>query len=86
MLRPTAVKIEILSDYRIQLLFDSGESRIFNVKPYMSGGWYSELRDGSYFSRARINGFSVEWPNGQDICPDDLYYKSIPVSNTVKVS
>ena len=31
----------------------------------------------AYFNRVHTNGFNIEWPNGQDICPDDLYYNSI---------
>ena len=33
----------------------------------------------SYFSLAKADGFTVIWPDGQDICPDELYYNSVPI-------
>ncbi|MCD8192291.1 MAG: DUF2442 domain-containing protein [Oscillospiraceae bacterium] len=74
MLRPTAVNVKTLDDYFLQVSFDNGEQKIFDVKPYITGSWYGELLDKSYFSAAKADGFTVVWPNGQDICPDELYY------------
>ena len=80
MLRPTAVKVKAVSDYRLIVVFDNGEEKIFDVKPYIHGEWYSELKDVNYFKTVDVDGFTVVWKNGQDICPDDLYYSSIPVA------
>lgn len=74
MLRPTVIKVKPLEGYKLDLTFDNGERKIFSVEPYIKGQWYSELRDTTYFNQVRINGFSVEWPNGQDLCPDEIYY------------
>ncbi len=80
MLRPTAVKVKAVPDYRLIVVFDNGEERIFDVKPYIHGEWYSELKDVNYFKTVDVDGFTVVWKNGQDICPDDLYYSSIPTA------
>ena len=82
MLRPTAIEVSPLDNYLLNIKFDNGEIRIFDVKPYIKGNWYSELRDVNYFNSVKTNGFSVEWPNGQDLCPDDLYYNSIKKTDT----
>lgn len=74
MLRPTATKVVPLEDYKLSIEFDNGERKIFDVKPYISGSWYGELIDKVYFKSVDVDGFTVVWPNGQDICPDDLYY------------
>ena len=77
MLRPTAIKVFPLDNYRLKILFDNNETKIFDVKPYIKGNWYSELSDLNYFQSVFTNGYTVEWANGQDICPDELYYDSI---------
>lgn len=77
MLRPTVVEVTPLENYKLLIKFDNGERKLFDVKPYISGSWYGELKDQSYFKAVLADGFTVVWPNGQDICPDDLYYSSV---------
>lgn len=77
MLRPTAKNAVALPDYKLRIQFDNGEIKIFDVKPYIKGNWYSELADPSYFKSVTTNGYSVEWANGQDLCPDELYFNSV---------
>ncbi len=77
MLRPTVVKVIPKENYNLSLEFDNGEKKTFDVKPYIKGSWFGKLNDKSYFFAVKTNGFNIEWPDGQDICPDDLYYNSI---------
>lgn len=76
MLRPTATSVQALSDYVLRLEFDNGETGLFDVKPYIKGEWFGELADEANFMTVFTNGITVEWANGQDICPDELYYGS----------
>lgn len=80
MLRPTAVAVCVACDYKILVQFDNGEKREFDVEPYIVGEWYGKLRAMEYFRRVSTDGFTVVWPDGQDICPDELYYNSKLVS------
>jgi len=73
MLRPTAVKVIPKDNYILEITFDNGEVKLFDVKPYIQGEWYSQLADYSYFKSVSVDGFTVAWANGQDICPDELY-------------
>ncbi len=73
MLRPTAIKVEAINEYKLLVEFDNGEKKQFDVAPYITGEWYSELKEPNYFKRVTTDGFTVVWPHGQDICPDDLY-------------
>ncbi|MBQ9662068.1 MAG: DUF2442 domain-containing protein [Oscillospiraceae bacterium] len=79
MLRPTAVKVVPMNDYLLSIVFDNGEQKVFDVKPYIRGSWYGELSDPVYFKSVVTNGYSVEWANGQDLCPDELYYNSLSI-------
>ena len=54
MLRPTAISVTVQKDYTLKVIFDNGETKIFDVKPYIKGSWYSQLKDFSYFSLANI--------------------------------
>ncbi|MBD5541191.1 MAG: DUF2442 domain-containing protein [Lachnospiraceae bacterium] len=73
MLRPTAVQVEAICAYQILVVFDNGEKKRFDVEPYIKGEWYGKLRSFEYFKRVFTDGFTVVWPDGQDICPDELY-------------
>jgi len=73
MLRPTAVQVEVICAYQILVLFDNGEKKYFYVEPYIKGEWYGKLNSFEYFKRVATDGYTVVWPDGQDICPDELY-------------
>lgn len=77
MLRPKPIEVTPLENYNLLITFDNGEDKIFDVKPMISGSWFGELQDKNIFNTVKISGNTVEWINGQDICPDDLYYMSI---------
>ena len=79
MLRPTAVEVHPENDYQLRIVFDNGETKLFNVKPYIRGDWYGKLADKAYFQSVSTDGFTVVWPEGQDLCPDELYNLSVPV-------
>lgn len=76
MLRPKSIAVTPLEDYKLSLVFDNGEHKIFDVKPLINGEWFGELQDMSIFKTVKITGNTVEWINGQDVCLDDLYYLS----------
>ncbi|MCM1103608.1 MAG: DUF2442 domain-containing protein [Clostridium sp.] len=73
MLRPTAIQVEAICEYQIIVTFDNGEKKRFDVEPYIKGEWYSRLRSFEYFKRVTTDGYTVVWPDGQDLCPDELY-------------
>lgn len=81
MLRPKVVMAKPLDDYKLFLSFDTGEQRIFDVMPYISGEWYGKLLDPAVFNTVHIAGHTVEWADGQDIAPHELYDLSIPAGN-----
>lgn len=75
--RPRAVDVKPLTDYRLLVTFINQEQRVFDVKPYIRGSWFGKLKDPVVFNAVRIGGLSIEWPDGQDICPDELYVNSV---------
>jgi hypothetical protein len=79
MLCPKIVNVESLDNYKIKLNYETGEIKLFNVLPYISGKWYEELFNKKYFKTVHLisNGQGIEWENGQDIAPHELYDMSI---------
>ena len=43
MLRPTAIQVTPQKDYFLDIIFNNGEKRRFDVRPYIRGEWYGEL-------------------------------------------
>ncbi len=75
-MRPKAIDVKILNNYELEILFDNKEKRIFDVKPYFKFKIFKELKDVEKFKKVQISGLSIEWENGADICPDELYKNS----------
>ena len=80
MKHPKIVRIEPLESYKLKLEYESGETKIFDVKPYIIGGWFGKLHDTDYFKSVRIlpDGKGIQWCDGQDIAPHELYEGSVP--------
>ena len=75
MKRPDILSVVGKPDKTLELRYSNGERRIFDVKPYIEGSWFGELSDDSYFRSVHIinGGKGIEWSNGQDIAPNELY-------------
>ena len=76
------VSVRANDDHTLDLKFDDGSVRRFDVKPYLEYGVFKELKDRSYFKRVKIAFGTVQWPNEQDISPETLYIEST-VTETV---
>lgn len=63
-------------NYRLILEFANGECKEFDVSPYLDKGIFTRLRDNSYFRQVRVSMGTVQWPGGQDFCPDTLFENS----------
>ncbi len=79
-MRPRAIEVKPLKDYRLLIKFNNNEVKVFDVKPYLKYKQYSELKKIEIFNTVKIAGLSIEWSNGVDICPDELYNSSVTVN------
>ena len=75
-MKPKAIDVKPLKNYILEIIFDNGEKKQFDVKPYMKFKVFKELENEKKFRKVKIGGLSIEWENGADICPDELYYNS----------
>ena len=79
-MNPDVIDVQPLDDHVLRLIFEGGEVRDFDVKPYLDFGIFQELRDASYFREVYVEFGSVEWPHGQGLSYDTLYLESVPAT------
>ena len=75
-MKPRAIDVKVMDDYKLLVIFENGEKKIFDVKPYFGHKIFDELKDKKLFETVKVSGLSIEWKNGEDICPDELYNNS----------
>lgn len=78
-MNPCIQSVTPLADYRLLLTFENGETRVFDVTPYLDRGVFVRLRNPSVFKLAKVVAGSVEWPGELDLSYDTLYLGSRPV-------
>ena len=78
-MNPKAIDVIPLKEKKLLITFSNGEKKIFDVTPYMKHKAFIELEDEENFKKVKIAGLSIEWDNGADICPDELYNNSINI-------
>ena len=67
------------AEHRLLLEFDNGETRLFDLTPWLDKGVFRALRDSPEFAQVRVVDGSVEWPGEIDLSYDTLYLRSVVV-------
>ena len=60
-MNPYVISVAALPDFRLDVGFDTGERRVFDVKPYLDRGVFRQLREPAVFRTVRVVAGSVEW-------------------------
>jgi len=50
----SVTRVKVKDDYYLELWFDTGEHRLFDVKPYLGRGIFTRLQDIHLFKRAFV--------------------------------
>ncbi|MCK4400794.1 DUF2442 domain-containing protein [bacterium] len=77
-MNPRVKSVIASEDYTLSIIFGSGETKTFNMSPYLNFGVFAELKDKNYFRQVKSFMGTIAWPHGQDICPDTLYIEGKP--------
>jgi hypothetical protein len=72
-MNPNLKTVKARDDYKMDLVFENGETGVFDCSPLLDFGVFRELRDLNYFKQVFVSFGTVTWPHEQDICPDTLY-------------
>lgn len=75
-MNPRVTSVRPTENYRLQLQFTNGETKTFDVSPYLTRGIFTELQNTTLFKTAKVFNGTVIWANELDFCPDTLYLES----------
>lgn len=76
---PRVCGVRPLEEQKLWLRFDTGEARVFDVKPLMKLPAFAPLADKATFDTVYIDYGTVVWNDGAiDVAPETLYLRSVP--------
>jgi len=78
-MHPRVTKAIPKKNYQVELQFDNGEERVFDVSPYLNKGIFTELKEPEVFYSVKAVDGTIQWQNDADFCPDTLYLESKPI-------
>jgi hypothetical protein len=79
------IKVEYRGGYVYYIQFDDGIAGEVDFSEYLSlGPVFEALRDRVTFSKAKVAGGTIAWPNGADVAPETLYEKIEHVNESLQ--
>lgn len=75
-MNPRPIDVKVLDNYELLICFQTGEKRIFDVKPLLTLPIYQPLKNKSFFNLAKADGMCIYWNDSIDLCPDMVYSDS----------
>jgi hypothetical protein len=74
----TVKQVEYLGEYKLNLTFNDNCTRFIDLEDWLKNAknLLLSLKDPNYFRKVGLDGITICWPNGIDICPDTLYETS----------
>lgn len=76
MIPPRIESVKTLDNFCLEITYVSGEIKLYNMKEKLKLNCYKNLTNIGYFKLAKSAQTTIEWPNGEDIDPNDLYCNS----------
>jgi len=85
MLTPKINSLKAMPDHKLEVCYETGERKIYDVTPHIWGSWFGLLADEKYFRSVRLlpDGYHIEWPDGQDLDPQVIYECSVLVAGSL---
>ena len=77
MIPPRIANVVALENFILQIEYVNGEHRLYDMKNQLQKNYYKNLNNIGYFRLVKSAQVTVEWPNGEDIDPNELYENSI---------
>lgn len=76
MIPPRIKSVRALDDFILEIVYVTDEKKIYDMKNQLKFNYFKELRNIGYFKLAKSAETTIEWPNGEDIDPNELYNNS----------
>ena len=72
----TVIKVVPKDDFLMLITFSTGETKLFDARPYLEKGVFTRLKNLELFKQAYVAFDTVCWPGDLDIAPETLYDRS----------
>jgi hypothetical protein len=72
-MKPAVIKVLPKSGYFLELTFENGEIKVFDMNPYLNTGLFVELKNEEVINSVRVCFDSIQWSNELDFDPEALY-------------
>lgn len=72
---PDVIRVKTLPAFCLEAEFETGERRLFDMKPYLAYPAFSALQNESLFAKAHVQYGTVVWTEDIDVSPDTLYIR-----------
>lgn len=76
-LGPRVINVTPNDDFTLTVAFDNGETRRFDMRPYLEMGVFKQLKDAARFKSAHVAYGTVVWPGNLDVAPETLYVEGL---------
>lgn len=74
---PPRIKNVIANDnYELLIEYQNGENKKYDMKKQFVHEYYNKLKNIIYFKQVKNSEVTVEWPDGEDVDPNELYENS----------
>ena len=73
MLMNRVKEVRALPGFRLDIVFRNGERGIFDCGPYRGYECLAGIWEDGVFEKVVADHGTVMWPNGADLCPDEVY-------------
>ena len=71
------ISVKTRDDYTLELVFENGEKRLFDMKPFFDKKLFVKLLNSPLFFKASVQYGTVVWPGNIDIAPETLWTRSV---------
>ncbi len=79
MIPPRIKDVNPLEDFCLEIIYSNGKKKLYDMKKNLKYDFYKNLNNKAYFKLVKSAETTLEWPNGEDIDPNELYDNSITI-------
>lgn len=81
------IGFEMLAPHRMKVVFNDGETRVFDGRILLKGEAFAPLADADAFSRCKLDCETLTWLDGElDVAPEFVYENSERYSTALGIS
>lgn len=71
--------VRVLGGHRVELVLSDGRKVERDLGPFLEGPVFDGIRrEDARFREVRVEGGTLVWPSGADLCPDVLIWGGLP--------